>query len=88
VQSTAAVGCSAELTAILEAAAADAGIRVVRLPSGAGHDAAVMSQLCDVAMLFVRCAGGISHNPAESVTAEDVAVAVAVTGRLLDRLGR
>jgi len=31
-----------------------------------------------VAMLFLRCAGGISHNPAESVTTEDVAAALAV----------
>jgi len=31
-----------------------------------------------VAMLFVRCAGGISHNPAESVTTADVAAALAV----------
>jgi allantoate deiminase len=88
VQTTGAVGCSAGLTAALEAAVTDAGVHVVRLPSGAGHDAAVMSRLCDVAMLFVRCAGGVSHNPAEAVTAADVAVAIDVTGRLLDRLAR
>jgi allantoate deiminase len=61
---------------------------VARLPSGAGHDAAVMSRLTGVAMLFVRCAGGISHNPAEAVTVADVAVAIDVAGRLIDRLGR
>jgi allantoate deiminase len=88
VQATDAVACAPALMAELEAAVGDAGVRVARLPSGAGHDAAVMSRLCDVAMLFVRCAGGISHNPAESVTAEDVAVAIDVTGRLLDRLAR
>ena len=88
VQATAAVACSPALTADLEGAVADAGVRVKRLPSGAGHDAAVMSRLCDVAMLFVRCAGGISHNPAEAVAAPDVAVAIDVTGRLLARLGR
>jgi allantoate deiminase len=86
VQATAAVACAPELTGALEAAVADAGVRVARLPSGAGHDAAVMSRLCDVAMLFVRCRGGISHHPAEAVTAADVAVAIDVTGRLLDRL--
>jgi allantoate deiminase len=37
-------------------------------------------------MLFVRCAGGVSHHPAEAVSAADVAVAIDVTGRLLDRL--
>jgi allantoate deiminase len=88
VQATGAVACSSGLMAELEAAVADAGVQVRRLPSGAGHDAAVMARVCDVAMLFVRCAGGISHNPAEAVAAEDVAVAIEVTSRLLDRLAR
>jgi allantoate deiminase len=88
VQATGAVACAPALMAELEAAVADAGIRVRRLASGAGHDAAVMARLCDIAMLFVRCAGGISHNPAESVKVDDVAVAIDVTSRLLDRLGR
>jgi allantoate deiminase len=86
VQATAAVACSERLTAALEAAVADAGVRVARLPSGAGHDAAVMARICDVAMLFVRCEGGISHNPAEAVAAADVAVAIDVAGRLVDAL--
>jgi allantoate deiminase len=88
VQATGAVACAPALAAELEAAVADAGVRLARLPSGAGHDAAVMARLCDAAMLFVRCAGGVSHNPAEAVTVEDVAVAIDVTSRLLDRLGR
>jgi allantoate deiminase len=87
-QATAAVPCSPALTRALEGAVADAGVRVARLPSGAGHDTAVMAGLCDAAMLFVRCAGGISHHPAEAVRAEDVAVAIDVTGRLLERLAR
>jgi allantoate deiminase len=86
VQSTAAVACAPAPTRALEAATADAGLRLARLPSGAGHDAAVMSRLCDVAMLFVRCAGGVSHHPAEAVSAADVAVASEVTGRLIERL--
>ena len=88
VQATPAVACSERLTRALEGAVAGAGVRVARLPSGAGHDAAVMSRICDVAMLFVRCAGGISHNPAEAVTEDDVAVAIDVTGRLVDFLAR
>jgi allantoate deiminase len=55
----------------------------VRLPSGAGHDAVAMSAIAPVAMLFVRCAGGISHHPAEAVAADDVAAAIDVlTGYL------
>jgi allantoate deiminase len=42
-----------------------------------------MVALCPIAMLFVRCAGGISHNPAESIDEEDADVAVRV---LLDFL--
>jgi allantoate deiminase len=54
-----------------------------RLPSGAGHDAAQMAALTNVAMLFVRCKEGISHNPAESVKREDVRAALEVIGRFL-----
>ena len=54
-----------------------------RLPSGAGHDAAQMATLTPMAMLFVRCKEGISHNPAESVKREDVSVAIEVMSRFL-----
>jgi hydantoinase/carbamoylase family amidase len=48
-----------------------------RLPSGAGHDAMILAEVTDVGMLFVRCgAGGVSHNPAETITAEDAGAAV------------
>ena len=50
--------------------------RSLSLPSGAGHDAIAMAEKWPVAMLFVRCKGGISHNPAESITSEDVALAL------------
>jgi allantoate deiminase len=58
----------------------------VRLPSGAGHDAAMMAHIAPTAMLFVRCAGGVSHNPAESVDEADVAVALDTLERLLRAL--
>ncbi len=45
-----------------------------------------MSAVVPVAMLFVRCAGGISHQPAESVTADDVAVAIDVLDHFLASL--
>jgi allantoate deiminase len=63
-----------------------AGHEVVRLPSGAGHDAVAMAAVAPVAMLFVRCAGGISHHPAESVDADDVAVAIEVLDGFLSAL--
>ena len=56
----------------IEAAVRQAGAEPMRLPSGAGHDAMVFAEVTEVGMLFVRCgAGGVSHNPAETVTAED-----------------
>ena len=65
-------GCAPWLMQQLDTAVAGAGIQVHRLPSGAGHDGMAMQALCDIGMLFVRCKAGISHNPAESVTAQDV----------------
>ncbi|MDQ3941887.1 MAG: M20/M25/M40 family metallo-hydrolase [Actinomycetota bacterium] len=68
---------------MLGTAVEHSGIPLHRLPSGAGHDAAQMAALTPVAMLFVRCKEGISHNPAESVTKEDVGAAIEVMGRFL-----
>jgi len=58
-----------------------------RLASGAGHDAMVMASLCPTAMLFIRCAGGISHNPAEAVDPADVEIARRVMLGFIERLG-
>jgi allantoate deiminase len=87
VQSTPAVPCSPELTDQLSEAATDAGHEAPRLASGAGHDAAMMATITPVAMLFVRCAAGVSHHPDESVSREDVGVAIEVTTRFVERLG-
>jgi allantoate deiminase len=46
------------------------------LPSGAGHDAAMLSQLCPAAVLFVRCRDGLSHHPDEFVSEEDIGMAL------------
>jgi allantoate deiminase len=78
------VPCSPRLTSILAHAAEDRGHGAIQLASGAGHDAVVMAELTEIAMLFVRCKGGISHNPAESVAEADVAVAIDVLGRFLE----
>jgi allantoate deiminase len=85
-QEAPAVRADPDLSALLARAVEDSGMAVHRLPSGAGHDAAQVAELTPVAMLFVRCKGGISHNPAESVAQEDVAVAVETLGRFLERV--
>jgi allantoate deiminase len=86
VASNPAVRCSPRFIALLTQAVRDAGIKPEQLTSGAGHDAVVMSSLTDVGMLFVRCKGGVSHNPAESVATADVAVAIDVLSRFLELL--
>jgi allantoate deiminase len=85
-QEAAAAATDAQLTELLVQAVAATGTPVERLPSGAGHDAAQLASLTPIAMLFVRCRGGISHNPAESVETEDVAVAIDVVSRYLGLL--
>jgi allantoate deiminase len=86
VQETEAVRCSPELTGLVADAVASAGHPVVRLASGAGHDAVMISRIAPIAMLFVRCAGGVSHHPAESVTVQDIAAAIDVSTRFLELL--
>ena len=68
---------------IAEAVAAE-GYRVFELPSGAGHDGMAMIDIADVAMLFVRCRGGISHHPDEHVEAADVDAGARVLLRLIE----
>jgi len=73
--------CDARVVAGFDRALAGMGLPAFHLPSGAGHDTMVMGSLAPSGMLFVRCAGGISHNPAESVTSEDCALALAALTR-------
>lgn len=49
------------------------GYSVRRLPSGAGHDAQILAEVCPAGMVFVPSVGGISHNPAERTAAADMA---------------
>jgi allantoate deiminase len=88
VSENAAIHCSPPMRKLLAEAVRGVGVRPIELASGAGHDAVVMSSLTEVGMLFVRCKGGVSHNPAESVTTEDVSVALDVTSRFLDLLAK
>src|SRR6266487_1532318 len=77
------IPCAPGLTRLLEQAIEEMGYPLLSLPSGAGHDGVTLSELTNIAMLFVRCRDGISHNPAESVTVEDVDVALNVLERFV-----
>jgi N-carbamoyl-L-amino-acid hydrolase len=70
-----------------ERAVAAAGLPVHRMPSGAGHDAMKLAEVMPQAMLFVRGENaGISHNPLESTTADDMQLAIEAFARMLDDL--
>jgi allantoate deiminase len=86
VASNSAVRCDTALSQHLGEAIAADGVPMARLVSGAGHDAVSLAQIVPVAMLFVRCEGGISHNPREAVAPGDIAVAIEVMDRFLERL--
>jgi allantoate deiminase len=72
---------------VAEAIAAE-GYRVFELPSGAGHDGMAMIDIADVAMVFVRCRGGISHHPDEHVDTADVDAGARVLLRLVENFRR
>jgi N-carbamoyl-L-amino-acid hydrolase len=78
--------CAPAQRALWSAAIAAHGVPVHELPSGAGHDAMMVANVAPVSMLFVRCGnGGVSHNPLETVSGEDVVLAgQVVEGFLLD----
>lgn len=70
-----------------ESAVVATGAPVFPLPSGAGHDAMKLHEVMPQAMLFVRGGnGGISHNPLESLTADDAQLAVEAFQHLIDQI--
>ena len=83
----AAAPCAADWQARWARAVEAAGLPVHRMPSGAGHDAMKLHEAMPQAMLFVRGENaGISHNPLESSTNDDIQLAVEAFARLLDDL--
>jgi allantoate deiminase len=76
--------CDPALQDGFAAAIAAVGGEPLRLASGAGHDGTAMAKLCPIGMLFVRCRGGISHNPAEYASPGDLGLAVAALIRFIE----
>ena len=78
--------CCNNLISIIEKVIKEFRLPVVKLPSGAGHDAAAMADLVPVGMVFVRCKGGISHNPAEEISEEDALVGIDSLSKVVRRI--
>jgi allantoate deiminase len=75
-QENPAIALHEDVIAAASEAIAACGQEPLRLSSGAGHDAGIMTRLCPSGMIFLRCKDGVSHNPAESITVEDADLGV------------
>jgi len=61
-----------DVVSLVARTAADLGFSVKTLPSGAGHDAQMLARVCPTAMVFTPSQNGLSHNPAEYTSPEDL----------------
>ena len=65
------------------ATAQNLGYSTKRMTSGAGHDAQMLSRVCPAAMIFVPSKEGLSHNPAEFTSIEEVSAGANVLLHLM-----
>jgi allantoate deiminase len=79
---------SHEIVEAVAAACRQVGLPVHYLPSGAGHDAQIMTGVTKAGMIFVRCREGLSHSPAEYAASEDIFVGAQVLYEATVQLGR
>jgi allantoate deiminase len=86
IQQTLPVSCDEELNAPLAHSIQQENQEVISLVSGAGHDAVAISAIAPVAMLFVRCYKGISHNPLEDVEMKDIEAVVKISDNFIQNL--
>ncbi len=86
IQHTKPISCDQAMNALLSKSIHEAGYESIKLVSGAGHDAVPVSAVSPVAMLFVRCFKGISHNPQEDVELKDMMAAIKVSDIFIRKL--
>ena len=78
----------ASLVDTLETATRDRAVPAIRMPSGAGHDAMVLSRYLPSAMLFIPSIGGRSHDVAENTNEEDICLGADILADSLELLAR
>ncbi len=71
---------------LVETTADHLGHSVMRLPSGAGHDAQMLARVCPTGMVFVPSRGGVSHNPTEFTEPHHLAAGAQVMAEVLAEL--
>ncbi len=67
-----------------EAICKELGYSYLHMNSGAGHDAMHMAKLAPTTMVFIPCKGGISHNPAEYASLEDICRGINILAHILE----
>jgi len=80
------VTMSARLIEVLKEGCAELGYRYLTLTSGAGHDAQIVSAIADAGLVFIPCAGGVSHAPEEMIDWDDLEKGANLLLRSLIRL--
>jgi allantoate deiminase len=86
IQETDPVDCNKKLKRILSNCVVEKKIPLIEMVSGAGHDAAIISSITPVAMLFVKCFKNIGENPPEVVEINDIAKALEVSDHFIQQL--
>ncbi|MFS0861883.1 M20 family metallo-hydrolase [Fredinandcohnia sp. 179-A 10B2 NHS] len=79
--------CADEIKGIMKEESVKMGLDAIELMSGPFHDSLAMSYECDYGMIFVRCKDGISHNPKEFATFEDISLGTELLYRTTVRMG-
>ncbi len=85
-QSNQSVVCDQELKEILSNSIKKYTKKLIQIPSGAGHDAVMISKVAPVSMMFIRCKEGISHHPLEYVSPEDIEESIKVMYDFMNEL--
>lgn len=77
-----------EIILTIESACRQLGVTFKRMNSGAGHDAMNMAALTDTGMIFIPCRAGISHNPDEEATPDDIMRGIDILTATIEQLAR
>jgi acetylornithine deacetylase/succinyl-diaminopimelate desuccinylase-like protein len=86
VDATEPVALPERVIAVLDEEAAGLGLSPVRLTSGPGHDAQIISSVAEAGLIFIPCAGGVSHAPEEMIDWGDLEKGADLLLRALIRL--
>lgn len=80
--------CSEEIRGTIIEVCQELEIKTMELPSGAGHDAMQMTNICPMGMIFVRSKDGISHHPDEWSTPDDCALGTSILYQTVLKLAK